>query len=215
MGRQTRQGRRTTQRRQDTRPAHTPQNKTQSWQIVAGALLVVAVAVVLIVLAIKPGGSSTNVTKAATQGQNTAKKVDGFIGCNAMEQITYHVHAHVTLLVAGKQQSFDRYAGLNYGHDCLYWLHVHDQTGIIHIEAPHKILPTLGNWYDVMKQPLSTTQVGSAKVKPGQHLKMWVNGKPYTGDPRKIVLTQHKDIWLEIGPPFKKPTPFNFAANNV
>src|SRR5947209_11234275 len=189
MGRQTRQSRRSTDRRKDTRQVHAPARKTQPWQIAAGAVLVLAVAAVLVGFALHQGGSSSaNVTNAATQGQNTAPKIDGTIGCNAMEQITYHVHAHVTVLVKGKSQLFDRYSGLNYDHDCLYWLHVHDQTGIVHIESPHKILTTLGTWYDVMKQPLSATQVANAKVKAGEQLKMWVNGKPYTGDPRNIVL---------------------------
>ena len=159
MGRQTRQGRRTSGRRQETRQVHTPAKKTQPWQIAAGVVLVLAVAAVLAVLAFKPGSASgTDVTKAATQGEKTAHKVDGKIGCNAMEQITYHVHAHLAVLVDGKQKLLDRYAGLNYAHDCLYWLHAHDQSGIVHIESPHKILPTLGTWYDVMKLPLSPTQ---------------------------------------------------------
>ena len=183
MGRQTRQSRRTSGRRQETRQVHTPAKKTQPWQNVAGVVLVLAVAAVLAVLAFKPGSASgTDVTKAATQGEKTAGKVDGQIGCNAMEQITYHVH---------------------------------DQSAIVHIESPHKILPTLGTWYDVMKLPLSSTQIGSYKVESRQHLKIYVNGKPYSGNPRDIVLTQHKDIWLEIGPPFQKPTPFDFAANGV
>jgi hypothetical protein len=208
MGRQTRQSRRSAERRQSTRQARAHERKTQPWQIAAGVIAVLAVAAVLAVLAFK-GGTSTASGNVVTPGQGTVQKVDGLIGCDTTAP-GYHVHAHVTVLVDGKPQLFDRYSGLNYNHDCLYWLHVHDQSGIVHIESPNKILPTLGTWYDVMGQPLSSTQVAGAKVKPGQQLRMWVNGKRYTGDPRKIVLVKHTQVWLEIGPPFKKPTPYNF-----
>jgi hypothetical protein len=52
-------------------------------------------------------------------------------------------------------------------------------------------------------------------VKPGQTLKVWVNLKPYYGNPRNIKLTQHTDITIQIGPKFVKPKRFDFAAYNV
>jgi len=212
MGRKSRQSRRSAERRQQQqRSAQQSQGVMPRWQLITGGVIILAVAAFLIAIVTgvgKSSGSSNNLTSAATNGQNTAAKIDGTIGCNAVMQITYHVHAHVTVLDAGKPVLFDPHAGLNYDHDCEYWLHAHDSSGIVHIEAPQKILPTLKNWYDVMQEPLSPTQISTAKVKPGQHLKMWIDGKPYTGDPRSIILTDHKDVWLEIGPPFKTPTKF-------
>jgi hypothetical protein len=34
-----------------------------------------------------------------------------------------------------------------------------------------------------------------------------VDGKPYTGDPAKVVLKSHSDVVVEIGPPFTDPPP--------
>jgi hypothetical protein len=211
MGRKTRQSRRSAERRQQQRQTEHNQGSIPRWQLITGAAVILAVAAFLIAIVSGIGNSNAsgnNITKQATTGQNTAPKIDGTIGCNAMQNVTYHVHAHVTVLDAGKPVLFDPYSGLNYNHDCRYWLHAHDTSGIVHIESPKTIHPTLKNWYDVMGERLTPTQLGTAKLKSGQHLKIWVNGKPYQGDPRSIILTQHKDIWLELGPPFKKPTKF-------
>ena len=44
------------------------------------------------------------------------------------------------------------------------------------------------------------------------HTHVYVNGKPFTGDPRTITLTDHKEIAIVIGtPPKKIPATANFA----
>lgn len=42
-------------------------------------------------------------------------------------------------------------------------------------------------------------------------MKVYVDQKPYTGNPRDIVLVKHKTITIEIGPPFVAPKPYNFG----
>ena len=39
-------------------------------------------------------------------------------------------------------------------------------------------------------------------------LKVFVDGKPYDGDPAKIPLNAHTDIVIEAGPPFPAPPKF-------
>jgi hypothetical protein len=41
----------------------------------------------------------------------------------------------------------------------MYWIHTHDSTGWIHVEAPRKIRATLGQFFDVWGQPLSREKV--------------------------------------------------------
>jgi hypothetical protein len=55
---------------------------------------------------------------------------------------------------------------------------------------------------------LSRTRAASATAARGKSLRVWVNGKSFTGDPRKIALTPHADIVIEAGPPFPKPPVF-------
>ena len=42
---------------------------------------------------------------------------------------------------------------------------------------------------------------------------IWVDGRPYGGDPRKIPLVQHADIVIEAGPPYARPAPFTDWGN--
>jgi len=37
---------------------------------------------------------------------------------------------------------------------------------------------------------------------------VWVDGKPFTGDPATIALEPHSDIVIQVGPPFTKPAPY-------
>jgi hypothetical protein len=37
----------------------------------------------------------------------------------------YHVHPHLTVLIKGKPFQFNQDVGRYYDHDCLFWLHKH------------------------------------------------------------------------------------------
>ena len=87
-----------------------------------------------------------------------------------------HVHTHLTIFVNGQArvipygvgipgfQAVETSAGpfVETG-SCFYWLHVHADDGIIHIESPSTTMSfTLGQFFDEWGVPLSTTQVGPA-----------------------------------------------------
>src|SRR5579859_425038 len=94
----------------------------------------------------------------------TSKSIDG-ISCDFAEASTYHVHAHLSIVVDGKEVAGPpANTGIHFEHLCLYWLHTHDSSGIIHIEAPHRISPTLGNFFDIWGQPLSRQRVDDHPV---------------------------------------------------
>ncbi|MDQ6918950.1 MAG: hypothetical protein M3Z98_06290, partial [Candidatus Dormibacteraeota bacterium] len=94
--------------------------------------------------------------------------------------------------------------------------HVHATDGVIHIEAPKSSAArkfTLGDVFDIWKKPLSSTQIGATVLTRDQKLVMFVDGKPYTGDPRKIVLAAHTQVVLEVTPPeVTAPPTFTFPA---
>ena len=106
--------------------------------------------------------------------------------------------------IPGPQQVVD---GFVEGGKCLYWLHTHDSTGVVHIESPVQRVYTLGQFFDVWGRPLSNAQVGHAT---GQ-VTAFVNGKRFAGDPRSIKLTPHAVIQLNIGK-IVPPQPFTFPA---
>ena len=165
--------------------------------IYAGVIVVVAVLVVVIAIA---AGSSkkTNVTSngpllaPAGAGSPTGAPIDG-ITCGAMEQLAYHIHAHLAVFVNGQPKTIP--ATIGFTNSCLYWLHSHTPDGVIHIESPVQHIYTLGNYFDVWGQPLSSTQVGPVTGPVTAYL----NGQRYSGDPRQIPLEAHNNIQLDVG----------------
>ena len=132
--------------------------------------------------------------------------VDG-IRCDTMEGAVFHIHQHVAIFDHGKPVAIPDDIGRPVVGNCFYWIHTHTPDGLIHVESPAFKTFMLGQFFDVWGQPLSRTTVGPARVRSGQ-LRVFVNGSPYTGDPRKIELAQHTDITLEAGPPYRPPVAF-------
>ena len=142
------------------------------------------------------------------------------IQCSSSEQTVYHIHAHLAVFVNGAQRAIPYGIGIPGGTaapeasggpyvgsgTCFYWLHSHDQSGVIHIESPVQKLYTLGDYFAIWGQPLAAGQVGPANGT----LTVYVDGKRYAGDPASITLTAHKLIQLDVGtdvPPRSYPFP--------
>lgn len=146
----------------------------------------------------------------------TAAKGDTVQGvsCQSSEQPAYHIHTHLAVYVDGKLRPITAGVGIVepqsqqganppfYGAtNCYYWLHVHTQDGVIHVESPTTRKYTLGQFFAIWGQPLSKTQVGPASGT----LTVFVNGKAYSGDPANISLGSREDIQIDVGTvvPFK------------
>jgi hypothetical protein len=140
-----------------------------------------------------------------------AAPIDG-IPC-AVEQGNYHEHAHLAILDAGRTLRIP--TSIGHGPSgCLYWLHVHasDPSGLIHIEAPYRIVPTLGTFFDVWGQPLSRRRVWTLDTSLRQRLKVYLNQTLHSGDPRLIELHPHTTVTIEVGPPFPTPSKYKFES---
>ncbi|MFI5231493.1 MAG: hypothetical protein ACHQSE_03165 [Gemmatimonadales bacterium] len=165
---------------------------------------VVAAALVLAAIAGLPARSfAQSAPQAAPAGETV-----GGISCDAMEGQRLHIHQHLVIFDHGKQVAIPPNVGQPLTRRCIYWLHTHTPDGVIHIEAPSDRSFTLGDFFLVWGQPLGRTIAASAHAAKGAPLKVWVNGKPYAGDPRSIALKPHADIVIEAGPPFVTPPKF-------
>ena len=124
----------------------------------------------------------------------------------------YHVHAHLTLLYRGREVfMYDGIGRSQYG--CYYWLHTHDSTGVIHVEARDtNFRPTLGDFFDIWGQPLSRRRFLDYRVERRQTMHVYVNQHPYFGNVRSIALRRHTTVTLEIGPPFERPHRYKFGT---
>jgi hypothetical protein len=185
---------------------------------VVGLAAVVVIAGVL--FAINQGGPTVNSTLlAGTDGQAQGQPVDG-ISCQTSEQVVYHIHAHLAVYANGTARTIPEGIGIVpptqvvqtsagpfvVAGQCFYWLHSHTSDGIIHIESPTLRVYTLGNYFDIWNQPLSATQVGPVHGA----VTAFVDGQPFTGDPRSIPLNAHTLIHLDVGSTSPGPQPFTF-----
>jgi len=152
-------------------------------------------------------GSSTPLLAQRVQMAPSGQPVAG-ISCDAMEGNRIHIHQHLLILDHGNAVPVPDNVGRPLSGECLYWLHTHTPDGVIHIESPANRTFTLGDFFQIWGQPLSTTRAASAFGNNGAKLKVWVDGKPYAGDPTKIPLVAHADIVIEAGPPYPAPTAF-------
>ena len=150
------------------------------------------------------------------------------------ESFIHHVHAHLDVFVNGKHVRVPAGIGINI-HDpgvrtfklpggakayggigrcakaCISPLHTHDDTGILHTESASSVPNHLGEFFTEWGVALTRTCVGGYCRLPRPHV--YVNGKPFTGDPRTIELLDHEEIAIVIGtPPAKIPAKGNFAG---
>lgn len=148
------------------------------------------------------------IAPASTTGRG---KVDG-ISCAPIEQLAYHIHAHLAVFVNGASRALPGGIGIPGSQveqttegpvaipgqgSCYYWLHTHAPDGVIHIESPTKRIYTLGDFFDVWRQPLTRTRIGTIAGTQS----WYVDGRPWTRDPRDIRLLPHTVIQLSVGQP--------------
>ncbi|WP_165845488.1 hypothetical protein [Streptacidiphilus pinicola] len=147
---------------------------------------------------------------ASTAHQAYGQDVDGVVKSNSMEQTVYHIHSHLQVFVDGKQTTIPYGMGIVpplqlqqqqdgtpfvAGGSKFYFLHTHDESGIIHVESPTEQQYNLGNLFDLWGQALTSSNIAGHQ---GQ-LTVFVDGKPYTGDPRAIQFKNLEKIQIDVG----------------
>jgi hypothetical protein len=146
--------------------------------------------------------------------------------CNTNEQLTYHNHAHLVIFINGQLRTIPVGVGMvppalvqhtstgdwaSGSQDCLYWLHVHAQDGIIHMESPTPKIYELAQFFAIWHVPLSADQIGSYRGK----VTATVNGKPWTGNPEQIPLAAQAQIVLNLGGPIVTPPPIQWSGTGL
>jgi hypothetical protein len=203
----------------------------RGWWIGGGAAVVAVV--LIVVLAVMTSHASRSAASAnaqqdanpamlaSTAGQASGAAVDG-VESSSSEQVLFHIHAHLQLYVNGRPKLIPYGIGIvpPYqleasqdgpfvgGGTAFYWLHTHDETGVIHVESPQQRTFTLGNFFDIWHQPLGPDQLGPLTGP----ITAFVNGQPVSGDPRNIPLDARGVIQLDLGGPIVPPQPYTFAA---
>jgi hypothetical protein len=128
------------------------------------------------------------------------------VPCGPSEVLIRHEHAHLTILIRGQIKTVPAFIGITAGQIC--WLHTHDTSGIIHVEAGDSRTFTLSDFFAVWRQALSQTVIDGDTAGNNESVQATVNQQPYTGSPATIVLSNHEDIVLQLGPPLLTLQPF-------
>jgi hypothetical protein len=119
-----------------------------------------------------------------------------------------HIHQHLDLFVDGKPVKVADDIGIDPGGGFISPLHTHLQTeGVIHVESPTQERFGLGQFFAVWGVRLDGKCLGGECAGKGKVLRTWVNGKPVTGDPTRIVLDAHQEIVIAYGTPAQMPDP--------
>jgi hypothetical protein len=148
------------------------------------------------------------------------------------EFVFLHVHSHLDVVVNAKHVTVPAGIGINikdpavkrfplengtlaYGgisapcaQPCISPLHTHDTSGILHTEAKENQFNNLGEFFTEWNVRLDPKCVGGY-CKPGAPFTIYIDGDPYSGDPRNIKLEDRKEIAIVIGtPPASIPSKF-------
>lgn len=157
---------------------------------------------------------------------------DAGLAPETKESLTFHVHSHLDVFVNGAPvvvpagigiditnpgvrhgtaaDGSDQYGGIT-GCDqpCISPLHTHDTTGVLHTESATSTPNTLGQFFTEWGVKLTTSCVGQF-CQPDTTIRVYLDGKPYTGNPTAIGLSDGLEIAIVIGaPPATIPSVFS------
>ncbi|WP_376795200.1 hypothetical protein [Thermogemmatispora sp.] len=132
--------------------------------------------------------------------------------CDASEQVAVHYHAHLSIYINGQPIQIPANTGI--ASDCIYWLHTHDTTGVIHIEAPQNERFTLGQFLAIWKNKFLDLGSGfPGQLDQSTGWTVYVDGKPYQGDFHALPLQAHELITLAYNSPRVQPdTVYNWGS---
>lgn len=85
------------------------------------------------------------------------------------------------------------------GGRCLYPLRTVDPTGVIEVsERAGAGVPTVGQLFALWGEPLSSRRLAGFMARPGTGVVAFVDGRKWLGDPRRIPLSRHAAVVLEL-----------------
>jgi hypothetical protein len=126
--------------------------------------------------------------------------IDG-IECAEAEQFAFHIHTQFNITI--NNQSYPIPAGIGIvPNNCIYWMHTHDDSGLIHIESPIKKEFTLGQFLDIWNRFNSSDTVVQNITNDNVNgtLLVYINGTQMNNntDYRDIELKDRGNISLII-----------------
>lgn len=153
-----------------------------------------AIAIVIIgVVYFSENSSSTNVMTP-----NVLPNVIQGVQCEPLEGTVFHIHAHLDIFVNAKAVTVPAGIGIK-PNECLFWLHTHDASGVIHIESPQHMEFTLGQFIQVWDHTPGISTKFEELTNNDKNLQIFVNGNKVKDTYDKITLSAHDEIVIVSG----------------
>ena len=133
------------------------------------------------------------------------------------EGTALHIHQHLSIFIHGVSTTVPKDIGVQEGPGgFISPLHIHDTSGVVHVESPTVETFTLGQFFNVWGVRLTDSCIGGYCSDATNTLKLYINGTPYTGDPQKLELAPHQVLVITFGmaseTPAIIPTSYSFPA---
>jgi hypothetical protein len=123
------------------------------------------------------------------------------------EGTALHIHQHLDIFVDGIPVPVPADVGIDVANNFLAPIHIHDTTGIIHIESPVVQDFTLGQFFDIWGLRFTADCLGAYCTSAAKQLVLIVNGQPFSGNFRSLVLAPHQEIVVSYGNRGQLPSP--------
>jgi hypothetical protein len=142
----------------------------------------------------------------------------GALGLPALvrEGTVLHLHQHLDVYVHGRAVPVPAGIGIAADQGIISPLHTHDASGVVHVESPSARSFTLGQLFGVWGVRLTRRCLGGYCAAGADRLRVYVDGRRVTSDPRLLPLAPHAEIVVAFGTPRQLPRPlpsrFAFAA---
>ena len=124
----------------------------------------------------------------------------------SQEGTALHIHQHLDININGKVVAVPAEIGIDANGKFIAPIHVHDTSGIIHVESPTIQDFTLGQFFDIWGVRFTATCIGGYCSDANSILRVYANGTLVTGDPRNLVLASHQEIMIVFGNASSTPT---------
>jgi hypothetical protein len=120
------------------------------------------------------------------------------LGLPASGSDRFHIHALLNVSVDGRPVPVPADIGVDTAHHLESSLHTHDQTGVIHMEAPRPFAYTLGDFFAVWGVRFAQGELGALRAHGDQQLHVYVNGRSVS-DPANYVMRNSDNIAIGFG----------------
>lgn len=121
------------------------------------------------------------------------------------EILTVHYHVHLDVFIRGRRVPVPANIGIDEASEELSPLHVHDDSGVVHIESGEDVPFTLGQLFTEWGQPLTATQVGPVIAGQGEQVRIYRNGRVVAGPPADLRFVDGDQIVVWVGPVGARP----------